>query len=106
MAPEAIQMIRTLLASLTLVCMTPAAFANTFRIDVTVPADLSDEAAVTKFVAELKKAVRSECARANSPMIGLNYDSYAVCVKAAEIEVAKQDTTGLFAAAIGVVDRL
>jgi hypothetical protein len=99
-------MIRTLLASLTLVCMAPVASADTYRIEVAVPADLSDEAAVTEFVAELKKAVRRECARASSPMIGHNYDRLTACIKATEIEVAKQDTTGLFAAALGIVDRL
>ena len=99
-------MIRTLLASLTLVCMAPVASADTYRIEAAVPADLSDEAAVTEFVAELKKAVRRECSRASSPMIGHNYDRLTACIKATEIEVAKQDTTGLFAAALGLVDPL
>lgn len=99
-------MIRMLISSLTLVCMAPVAFADTYRIEVAVPADLSDEAAVAEFVAELRKAVRRECARASSPMIGHNHDRFAACIKATEIEVAKQDMTGLFAAALGIVDRL
>ena len=95
-------MIRTLLVTLGLGCTSAASFADTYRIEVAVPSELSNKAAVAEYTAALKKAVRSECARANSPLIGQNYDRFVVCVKAAELEVARQDKTGLFAAELGI----
>lgn len=99
-------MIRTLLVTLALGCTSAPSFADPYRIDVSVPSDLSNKAAVAEYVATLKKAVRSKCARANSPVIGENYDSFAACVKAAELEVARQDKTGLLASELGIDRRV
>lgn len=100
-------MIRTLLVTLALGCTSAPSFADTYRIEVAVPSDLSkNKVAAAEYIAQLKKAVRSECARANSPVIGQNYDRFATCVKAAELEVARQDKTGLLAAELGIDRRV
>jgi len=99
-------MIRTLLVTLALGCTSAPSFADTYRIEVAVPSDLSNKVAVAEYVATLKRAVRSECARANSPVIGENYERFAGCVNAAELEVARQDKTGLLAAELGIDRRI
>jgi len=54
---------------------------------------------------DLDLAGRNECARAHSAVTGQNCDRFAVSVKATEIEVARQDKTGQFAASLRIQNR-
>lgn len=80
-----------------------AAFADRA---VKIPADLGDPAQAAAYTKALNRAVRIECARAATPVIGVNYYSYAACVKATKVAVAKSDPTGLYASATGLTRTL
>jgi hypothetical protein len=71
--------------------------AHADPVSVTMPKAPVSQAEAKAYVIELDQAVKKVCRRAAAPMIGLAFYSYLECIKATRAEVAKKDTTGLYA---------
>lgn len=80
-----------------------AAFAEK---SVKIPTDLNDARQVALYTAALKRAVKAECQRDATPVIGLNYYRYMACIKDTTAWLARAEPTGLFAAKEGLTTTL
>jgi len=92
---------RFILAAAATACITSAAYAES-RVEVAVPANISDKAAAEKYVSDVMTAINKVCRRASSPVIGSNYYRYRSCLVETRAALAAEEPTGLLAAELGV----
>lgn len=77
-----------------------AASASAQQVVIDVPKDLSAPGAQTAYVAALKNAVHTVCARKFMP-IGERYYAYQACVVATTKDLIASEPTGALAASLG-----
>jgi len=71
-----------------------SAFADT---TIYMPKPPTSAAEAAAYVQKLDLAVKRECQRSSGPLIGVAVYAYQACLKATRADVAKQDSTGLYA---------
>jgi hypothetical protein len=64
---------------------------------VFIPKTPASPAEAAAYVQKLDLAVRRECRRMTGPVVGIAVYTYQACLKATRADVAKKDSTGLYA---------